>query len=167
MRNMYKFSAVLFIALSVISAQGVEAQRATPKTNQNNPHYNSGKNDRYDRGDNPRGNDQRYGSKYGHGNQNSNRFEGRFDRGGHGYGHSGFDRNVNHHFYGGQFYKFHRGNWARMNAPIGMHVGFMPYGTQVIYTRHGVIYRYGSIYFQRARRGGFIVVNGPRNRRGW
>jgi hypothetical protein len=54
-----------------------------------------------------------------------------------------------------------------MNAPVGMWVQYMPYGTEVIYTRHGVIYRFGTVYFERARRGGgFIVINGP-GRRVW
>lgn len=179
MRNTYKLSAILFIALLVITAQGVEAQRTSPNSNQQNQHYNSGKNERYARGQDSRSSGQGNGHAYGHyknkkgyayGHNKGNNGRGddlRVDPRGHGHGHQGFDRNRGYHFHGGNYYRYHRGTWARMSAPIGMRVEFMPYGTEVIYTPYGVVYRFGTVYFERAIRGGGFIVISTRNRRGW
>lgn len=177
MKHVYKLAAIAIVGITLISAQGVEAQ--PPKNKQSKHEYSQkGKKqidyrnqDRFERYDNR---SQGKGNKYGHYKGQNGRIDhyGQMEYAyGHGSHHKRHDRVGRVMVHHGRLYRIQHGvyfgtrhgGWVPVAAPVGLRVMQLPYGTRTIRTRFGPMYEFKGTFYAPASRGlGFIVTNAPR-----
>ncbi len=162
MKYFYQKAAILFLAIVLTSAQGVEAQKFAPKTKQpgKNKHYG---NNPWNYGGPPgqkfrgRGRGDRH---HGHNRKFDNRGRDKYERYGRHHRQIILHRGRRYMMSGGVFFRLHYGRWLVVDPPVGLRVAYLPHESQARYTRHGdILFICQGTYYMKARRGpGYVVV---------